>query len=110
MRNAIRKVLMALAVIVLFFAYTSSYVKLARVRQEIHLTNMEIKKWQQESRKLAQEIEYLKSDAYIEKTARELLGLVRPGEIPVIVCEPSSPRTPPPVRRRPRDSRFIIGD
>ena len=110
MRDAIRKVLIGLAIIVLFFAYASSFIRLLRVRQEIYLTNIEIKKWKQEGRKLAQEIEYLKSDAYIEKAARELLGLVRPGEIPVVVCEPPGPEAPPPVRKRPRDSRFVIGD
>jgi cell division protein FtsB len=44
--------------------------------------------------------DYLKSDEYIEYTARRILGLVRPGETLVIV---SSSETAPPAATPPPD-------
>ncbi|MGI6605223.1 MAG: FtsB family cell division protein [bacterium] len=48
--------------------------RLAQVEREIAVT-------EQRSEELRREISYLESDAYIEKAAREQLGLVKPGEI-----------------------------
>lgn len=69
--------------LVLYFAYSSSkQVQLAlELRAKLDRVNKEIAATQQRTEELRREIEYLKSDAYIEKVAREELGLVKPGEI-----------------------------
>ncbi|HHY97595.1 MAG TPA: septum formation initiator family protein [Firmicutes bacterium] len=110
MRDAIRKVLTVVALIILCIAYVTGYVRLVRTRQDVRATLAEIELWQSENQKLAKEIEFLKSDEYIEKTAREKLGLVRPGETAVIVCEPVRPEAASPVKKRPKDPRLIFGD
>ncbi|MBO2521094.1 MAG: septum formation initiator family protein [Clostridia bacterium] len=40
------------------------------------------------------ELEYLQSDQYIERVAREQLGLVMPGEIPVKLAAPAGNSSP----------------
>ncbi len=45
---------------------------------------------------------YLQSDEYVEYSARNLLGLVRPGETLVIVSGPEPTPTPSPESGRPR--------
>ncbi|MDI3538268.1 MAG: hypothetical protein PWP12_638 [Bacillota bacterium] len=69
--------------LVLYFAYSSSkQVQLAlELRAKLDRVNKEIVATQQRTEELRREIEYLKSDAYVEKVAREELGLVKPGEI-----------------------------
>ncbi|MDK2784642.1 MAG: hypothetical protein PWQ41_295 [Bacillota bacterium] len=69
--------------LVLYFVYSSSkQVQLAlELRAKLERVNKEIAATQQRTEELRREIEYLKSDAYVEKVAREELGLVKPGEI-----------------------------
>lgn len=50
-----------------------------------------------ENRRLREEIRRLHDPAYVERLAREELGLVRPGEIAVVLVPEPTP-TPPPRR------------
>lgn len=52
----------------------------------------------QENRKLREEIRRLYDPAYVERLAREQLGLVRPGEIAVVLVPEPTP-TPRPKNR-----------
>ena len=56
-----------------------------QLRQQAMALQQHIDQLQKDNRELSQKLEYYKSDQYIEKVAREELGLMRPGEIPVIV-------------------------
>lgn len=56
-----------------------------QLRQEATALQQHINQLQKDNRQLSQKLDYYKSDQYIEKVAREELGLMRPGEIPVIV-------------------------
>jgi len=49
---------------------------------------------------LREEIRLLHTPAYIEKLAREQLGLVKPGEVAILLVPPSPP--PPSVAAPPR--------
>ena len=56
-----------------------------QLRQEAKALQQHIDQLQKDNRQLSQKLDYYRSDQYIEKVAREDLGLMRPGEIPVIV-------------------------
>ncbi|NMA55676.1 MAG: septum formation initiator family protein [Firmicutes bacterium] len=72
-----------LVILLLYFGYCSwGQIRLIfGLRREIAKVKQEIDAAQQQSEQIAAEIEYLKSDSYIEKVARQELGLVKPGEI-----------------------------
>ncbi len=74
------------------------------MRQEARALQRRIEQLRQENRGLSQELDYLRSDEYIEKVAREELGLVRPGDVAVAIVQPQNKKdqlpapipTPPP--------------
>jgi cell division protein FtsL len=68
-----------------------------QMRQEARGIQQRIDQLKQENRQLSQELDYLHSDAYIEKVAREELGLVRPGDVAVIIVSPDEKRDQLPV-------------
>lgn len=55
-----------------------------RQKNNIEGYTVESKKLKEENMKLQDEIELSKTDKYIEKLAREKLGLIKDGETPVI--------------------------
>lgn len=75
--------------VVLYFGYSSlGQIRLAlELRQKIAAVNAQIEAGRQRTEELKKEITYLKSDAYVEKAAREQLGLVKPGEIIFLPAE-----------------------
>lgn len=62
------------------------------MRQEARAVERRIEQLKRENHRLSQELEYLRSDQYIEKVAREDLGLVRPGDVAVAVILPEDRR------------------
>lgn len=58
------------------------------MKQEAKSMEQKVDDLRRENRRLAEELQYYKSDQYIEKVAREELGLVRPADVPVIVVSP----------------------
>jgi cell division protein FtsB len=70
--------------------------------QEIARGQTAIALQQEQNRRLKEELEYAESDAYVEKMARERLGMARDGEvilIPEIVVRTQTPL--PAVARQP---------
>ena len=56
---------------------------------------------QQENAVLREEKKLLHTPGYVEKIAREQLGLVKPGEIAILIITPPAPLTPaPPALKR----------
>ncbi len=89
--------IVALATFVYIAAsYASGFLEVWRLRMEIRQVRAEIADTEARNQELRNELEYLQSDEYIEKVAREELGLVKPGETPVLFTSPNeSPGTPP---------------
>ncbi len=82
------------------------------MRQEARAIQHRIEQLKQENRQLGQELDYLHSDQYVEKVAREQLGLVRPGDVAVTIVggpdqkeEPSLVSTPTPPTPTPEPQR-----
>lgn len=55
-----------------------------RISKEMKIVQQEELSAKEKNQKLQDEIKMSKSDAYIEKLARERLGLIKEGETPVI--------------------------
>ncbi len=63
------------------------------MRQEARALEQRIEQLKQQHEQLSKELGYYRSDEYVEKVAREELGLVRPGEVAVAMAIPEDRRT-----------------
>jgi cell division protein FtsL len=69
------------------FLTVSQQRQLASIRHETESTRMQLEQLQQTNGALKGERNALQDSKYVEKIAREELGLVKPGEIPFITAE-----------------------
>ncbi len=74
--------IMVAAVVVFYFAYTliTQQISISKKNEEIKALESQVQEAENESDRLQGEIENLQDPEYIEKIAREKLGLVRPNE------------------------------
>jgi cell division protein FtsL len=110
----------AALLIVCAIAFTTTFLELFRLQREADRLLRMRQSLQQETATLREEIRALHTPGYIEKIAREQLGLVKPGEISLLIVQP--PPTTPPAPVRPREDtswlsrilrtlgRFFTGD
>ena len=66
------------------YIFISQQIKMYSIQKQITLQQREEQVVKEKNQKLQDEIKMSKTDAYIEKLARERLGLIREGETPVI--------------------------
>jgi cell division protein FtsL len=66
------------------YIFISQQVKMYSIQKQITLQQKEEQIVKGKNQKLQDEIKMSKTDAYIEKLAREKLGLIKEGETPVI--------------------------
>jgi len=82
--------------ILILNAFGSSYLTVYRLRRDADRLGREVQVLRRENAQLREEIRRLHTPEYIERLAREQFGLVRPGEIPVLLIRPTpSPRPSP---------------
>lgn len=72
-----------LIALALYIGYTLVYQHMAirQARSDEAVVREQIRKLQEENERINAQIEMMQSDQYIEKLAREKLGLVKPGEV-----------------------------
>ena len=81
-------ILLLIIVIVIFsFRLIINMRKVNEMEERLNRLTQEYQEEIEQNQKLKEEIERVKSPAYIEKVAREELGLVKPGEILLIPVE-----------------------
>jgi cell division protein FtsB len=83
-KHPLKVVLIAILLLVFFLAYLfiSGYLNLRKVGQRLLKVDKENKRLVQENKRLEEKIKALEGDPfYIEKIAREELGMVKKGEI-----------------------------
>jgi cell division protein FtsB len=97
----VRQVLVGFFIFAVAFLYLRGYLELVRVKYQISVVNQEIEVWEERCNELREQIDYLSSDGYVEKMAREKLGLVKPGEVQFIVADPASSEHSIEVEERP---------
>jgi|AntRauTorckE6833_2_1112554.scaffolds.fasta_scaffold00772_19 cell division protein FtsL len=81
-------ILLLIIVIIIFsFRLFMNMRKVNEMEQRLDRLSQEYEEKIEQNKKLKEEIERVKRPAYIEKVAREELGLVKPGEILLIPVE-----------------------
>jgi cell division protein FtsL len=85
----------ACVVLVLAGLFGSAYWDGYQLRREAARLVREREELRRQNAQLREEIRLLHTPEYIERLAREQLGLVRPGEIAVILVQPTPAPAPP---------------
>ncbi len=67
-------------VFVLVFLFSTRYIKIVEAKDKVLEIQQKIERLKKENQELSEEVRLLKVPSYIEKVAREELGLVKPGE------------------------------
>ena len=70
-----------LLIFYIVFLFSDKYAKILQLKEDIKKLESEIGDLRLKNNKLSQEVELLKGDEYVEKIAREELGLSKPDEI-----------------------------
>jgi len=70
--------------------------KLYKAGDKVEVARKELAEVQAEQEKLKAQLEYVQSDEFVEREAREKLGLGKPGEEVVIVPSPPNPKSQAP--------------
>ncbi len=66
------------------YIFINQQVTMHKIKDEVDNKKMEKQKVEEKNKKLQDEVKMSKTDMYIEKLARERLGLTKQGETPVI--------------------------
>lgn len=75
-------------------AYTAGFMKIYDMGKRIQAAEEALTRALEENDRLRAELEYIRSDEYIEAIAREQLGLVYPGETAVVVVKTDAEADP----------------
>lgn len=79
-----KRISILLFIVVMGVTIYNQQVTMSRIKGNISLQSQELKKVQEENALLTHSVELTKTDEFIIKNARTRLGLLKPGEIPVI--------------------------
>ncbi len=80
-RSKIVWVIILILALYIIFLFSDKYARILQLKEDIKELESEIQNLKAKNESLAEEIELLKSDKYIEKIAREELGLAKPNDI-----------------------------
>jgi cell division protein FtsB len=75
-------------VVVLMLLFLPVQVRMWRIRGELHQLQAQEQFLAADKSKIQKKIDFYSSDAYVEEAARQNLGLVRPGEAPILPAVP----------------------
>ncbi|MDD2573089.1 MAG: septum formation initiator family protein [Bacillota bacterium] len=76
-----KNIVIILLAVYLVYTLSAQYIAISKSRTEEARIQAQIEQMKKENEKLKDEIERMQSDEYIEKIARERLGLIKSGEI-----------------------------
>ena len=71
-------------------SFGTQFSKLSNMQKDVLAIQQEVQQLQERNTTLRQELQAVQSDAYVEKTAREKLGLVKQGETRVLTVAPGA--------------------
>lgn len=107
-RLTFRAILLIGATAAILFLTIAPAREIFRQRAEIDDMSVELNNIKKQNSELRLETQRLNTDAYIEKQARERLGLIKPGEEPFLLVppkqEPPKPEVKPAVKSKPKPS------
>ncbi len=82
-KQSIRNIIIVVLAAVVFVQFLGQRSTLKRIEAQITEKNQVLEELNQKNETLRQEIINITSDEYIEKSARERLQMIKPGDIPV---------------------------
>ncbi|HEY3314832.1 MAG TPA: septum formation initiator family protein [Bacillota bacterium] len=85
------RLLLVLSVAYGFFLFGTQEFRMYQLKVQEHRVQGEIDRLRRENQDLGEQIKFMQSDEYVEKVAREQLGLVKDGEIPYYNGTPGDP-------------------
>ncbi|MFX4263548.1 FtsB family cell division protein [Pelotomaculum propionicicum] len=83
-RSRLPAVVLSLLLVYLVISFCSQFSKLYVMQRDVHNIQLQVQEMQQKNAALREELRLAQSDAYIEKTAREKIGLIKPGETRIV--------------------------
>lgn len=81
---SIKGVVLVFIVMYVSYLLIQQQVTMSRQKKQLQEYTIQLQKKKEEQKTLQDEVELSKTDKYIEKLAREILGLVKEGETPVM--------------------------
>lgn len=87
--------------------FGSSFLDVYRLDREAARLEALKRGLQEQNAILREEIKLLHTPQYVEKLAREQLGLVKPGEVAILIVQPR-PQSPPTPARLQQDNRSPV--
>lgn len=71
-----------------FYSFGEQMIELYNVRNEVEKIQGQMEDLQKKNLEMKKKVEFLESDAYVERMAREKLSLVKPGEKIILEAKP----------------------
>lgn len=105
--------LVALLIVYLLFTAVGDVLRSQRLNRSEDNVREEIVELQRQHKELEELRDYVRTDEYIERVARQVLGLVKPGETLVVVSSSATPQPTPEDESRFQDRPWweaIYGD
>lgn len=84
----------------IFYSFGGQVVEMYNVQDEMKNIKAQMQSLQEKNVELRKQVEQLSSEAYIEREAREKLGLVKPGEKIILEAKPGEAGSDVPVRTK----------
>ena len=77
-----KKIIIAICIVFFAFGYIRQSITMNRIEKEIDNKQLQLDEVKQKNERLQDEVEKINSDSadYLEKLARERLGMIKPGE------------------------------
>lgn len=88
----------------IFYSFGGQMVEMYNVQDEVKNIKIQMQELQTKNAELRKQVEQLSSEAYIEREAREKLGLVKPGEKIILEAKPGAAGRDLPVRAKNTDN------
>ncbi|OPX84475.1 MAG: cell division protein FtsB [Pelotomaculum sp. PtaB.Bin104] len=89
-RSKLPALIVILLLVYLAFSLSSQFGSLASMKRDIQSMKQEVTTLKQKNEALHVELQQFQSDAFVEKTAREKLGLVKSGETRIVAVPPGT--------------------
>ncbi|MDF9409225.1 septum formation initiator family protein [Pelotomaculum isophthalicicum JI] len=83
-RSKLPTLVVMLLLVYLAFTFGSQFSSLASMQRDVGNIEQQVQELKQKNEDLRNELQHVQSDSFIEKTAREKLGLIKAGETRVV--------------------------
>jgi len=88
-RSRLPAVVLSILLVYLVISFCCQFGKLTSMQRDVRDIQQQVQEVQQKNAVLREELRLAQSDAYIEKNAREKIGLIKPGETRIVTAVPA---------------------